>query len=148
MSKKSFFHVLSCMMFCMFAMHASAQTTERERLSLDKGWLFHQGDIPFPVIRGHGQTYATSKAGSATGAAASNYDDKNWRSLNLPHDWSVEMPYDSTENVAQGYRMRGYGWYRRSFKLSPSDKGKHLELQFDGIATNATIWFNGSVVHR
>lgn len=137
-----------CMLVCLISIQLQAQTTNRERLSLDKGWLFHQGDIPFPVIRGHGQTYSSSKAGNATGAAARNYDDKNWRRLNLPHDWAVEMPFDSTENVAQGYRHRGGGWYRRSFKLGLADKGKHLELQFDGIATNATIWFNGTVVQH
>jgi beta-galactosidase len=148
MSKKNFFHVLGSIVICMFSVQTLAQTTGRERLSLDKGWLFHQGDIPFPVVSGHAQTYTTSKAGNATGAAARNYDDKSWRVLNLPHDWAVELPFDSTENVTQGYRKRGYGWYRRSFKLNLTDKGKHLELQFDGIATNATIWFNGTVVHR
>src|SRR4051812_9625297 len=148
MNKRTLFQLLTSLMFCIFSMPAFAQTDVRERLSLDKGWLFHQGDIPFPIIRGHGQTYATSKAGSATGAAARNYDDKDWRRLNLPHDWASEKPFDSTENVAQGYRKRGFGWYRRSFKLSPNDRGRHLELQFDGISTNATIWINGTVIHR
>ncbi|MBS1521374.1 MAG: DUF4982 domain-containing protein [Bacteroidetes bacterium] len=134
------------MLFCLISIQTHAQQAVRERLSLDKGWLFHPGDIPFPVVRGHAQTYATSKTGNATGAAAQNYDDKNWRRLNLPHDWAVEMPFDSTENAVQGYRHRGIGWYRRSFKLSRADKGKHLELQFDGIATNATIWVNGCIV--
>ena len=148
MSKKILFQILSCLIISISSIHVLAQSTQRERLSLDKGWLFHQGGIPFPIIRGQGQTYATSKAGSATGTAAPNYDDNKWPRLNLPHDWAVEMPFDSKENVAQGYRKRGYGWYRRSFKLSPVDRGKYIELQFDGIATNATIWFNGSVVHR
>jgi beta-galactosidase len=148
MIQMKFIQVLGCVLLCIISLQLQAQVSVGERLSLDKGWLFHQGDIPFPVIRGHGQTYATSKAGSATGAAARNFDDKSWRMLNLPHDWAVELPFDSTENVAQGYRKRGYGWYRRSFKLSSADRGKHLELQFDGIATYGTIWFNGTVVHR
>jgi beta-galactosidase len=147
-TKNIFFYVVCCLVINIFSSNVLAQTTVRERVSLDKGWLFHQGDIPFPAVRGHGQTYASSKAGGATGAAARNYDDKDWRPLNLPHDWAVEMPFDSTENVVQGYRKRGFGWYRRSFKLSSNDRGKHLELQFDGIATHATIWFNGTVVHR
>ncbi len=120
----------------------------REKLSLDKGWLFHLGDIPFPNISGHDQSYRTSKAGSATGAASTQYDDSKWRKLNLPHDWAVEQPFDSTENLSQGFRKRGYGWYRRYFKLNPEDKGKNIELQFDGIATNSVIWVNGTVVHR
>jgi len=120
----------------------------RERLSLDKGWLFHQGDIPFPIIKGHDNTYSTAKAGVATGAAAVDYNDKQWQQVNLPHDWAIFSEVDSTENVSQGYRKRGYGWYRRTFKLDSSDRGKNIEIQLDGIATNSTIWVNGTVVHH
>lgn len=120
----------------------------REILSLDKGWRFHQGDIPFPVIKGHGATYRNAKAGRASGAAATDYDDTSWRILDLPHDWAIEGRADSTANLSQGYYHRGFGWYRRQFRLAPEDKGKHLELQFDGIATHATIWVNGTVLHR
>ena len=120
----------------------------RERLSLDKGWRFYLGDIDFPVIKGHHMSYGNAKAGNSWGAAAPDFDDSKWRTVNLPHDWAVEQPCDSTANPSQGYRLRGYGWYRRNFKLPPEDKGKHLELQFDGIATHCTVWFNGTIVHR
>jgi beta-galactosidase len=123
-------------------------TGGRQKLSLDKGWRFHFGDIPFPVIKGHGMTYISAKAGRAWGAAAPDFDDTNWRLLNLPHDWAVEQPFDSTANLSQGYRQRGISWYRRNFKLDTADRGKHLELQFDGIATHCTVWVNGTVVHR
>lgn len=121
---------------------------QREVLSFDKSWKFFQGDIPFPVLKGHGETYESAKAGKAWGAAAPEYNDKAWRTLNLPHDWAVEGGFDSTENLSQGFRKRGIGWYRRQFKLDSTDRGRHLELQFDGIATNATVWFNGTIVHR
>ncbi|TCN59527.1 glycoside hydrolase family 2 protein [Flavobacterium circumlabens] len=120
----------------------------REKLSLDKGWRFHLGDIPFPEVKGHLESYFNAKAGKAGGAAATDYDDTNWRILNLPHDWAIEGRIDSTANLAQGYRKRGIGWYRRSFKIDPKDRGKNLELQFDGIATHCTVWLNGNVVHR
>jgi hypothetical protein len=54
---------------------ASAQSDVHERLSLDNGWRFNMGDIPFPVIKGHNLTYANAKAGRAWGAAAPDYDD-------------------------------------------------------------------------
>ncbi|KAI9437851.1 beta-galactosidase, putative, bgl2C [Russula earlei] len=120
--------------------------TRSEKLLLDNGWRFHLGDIPFPVIRGNSESYNASKAGNAGGAAAVKYDDSQWRVLNLPHDWAVESDVDSSANVAQGYRKRGFGWYRRSFTLDSTDKGKNLELQFEGIATHATVWVNGQVV--
>jgi len=140
------FAKLFCCLFTCFLIfnYVSAQ----EKLSFNKGWKFYQGDIPFPEIQGHTNTYSNAKAGKAWGAAAPEYNDQSWRSVILPHDWAVEGGYDSTQNVSQGYRKRGIGWYRRHFKLSNADRGKHLEIQFDGIATHATVWFNGTVVHR
>jgi beta-galactosidase len=120
----------------------------REVLSLDRGWLFHLGDIPFPKIVEQEQTYRNAKAGNAGGAAATRYNDAAWRKLDLPHDWAVEGPFDPKENVSQGYRPRGIGWYRRYLRVDEADRGRHVELQFDGIATNATIWVNGTVVHH
>ncbi|WP_428312886.1 beta-galactosidase GalA [Hydrocarboniphaga sp.] len=126
----------------------SAAPLPRETLSLDAGWRFHLGDIAPPEIRGHGMSYANAKAGRAWGAAAPQYDDTQWRQLDLPHDWAVEGPFDPKANVSQGYRPRGVGWYRRNFRLDAADRGRHIELQFDGIATHATVWFNGSLVQR
>src|SRR6202012_4229958 len=116
-----------------------------ERLSLDLGWRFHRGDIVATPPHTGDQTYAWTKAGAAAGAAALRYDDKSWRTLDLPHDFVVEGPFEETANVGQGYRPKGVAWYRRTFRLDPADQGKHLELQFDGIATEATLWVNGNV---
>lgn len=127
---------------------AGAHAATRERLSLDRGWLFHQGDIVQPPIIGHEESYGNAKAGSAGGAAGNEYDDSDWRRLDLPHDWAVEGPFDPKANVAQGYRPRGIGWYRRYLKVDATDRGKHFELQFDAIATHATVWVNGNVVNR
>ncbi|MEI6753424.1 MAG: beta-galactosidase GalA [Paludibacter sp.] len=145
---KRFLIILLPIAFCFFLTGEIQSQNTRQRLSLDKGWRFFPGDIAFPIITGHGMSYGNAKAGKSWGAAAPEFDDTDWRIVNLPHDWSVEMPYDITENLSQGYRKRGFGWYRRNFKLSPDDKGKHIEIQFDGVATHCTIWFNGTVVAR
>ncbi|MED5619126.1 beta-galactosidase GalA [Ideonella sp. BN130291] len=126
----------------------AAGAASRERLSLDPGWLFHRGDVAVPPIRGHGASYGNAKAGNAPGAAAPDFDDSAWRRLDLPHDWAVEGPFDPNENASQGYRARGIGWYRRYLQLPESDRGRHLELQFDAIATHSTVWINGIVVNR
>ena len=89
----------------------------RERLSLDRSWLFHEGDIPFPVISGHQQSYNNAKAGSSWGAASPSFDDSSWKQVDLPHDWAVEQPFDQNANISQGYRDRGMGWYRKYFRL-------------------------------
>jgi len=132
---------------CLTA-RAAADDTSRERLSLDQGWRFHLGDVPMPVLKSQSESYQSAKAGKAWGAAAPDYKDSDWRRLDLPHDWVVESPFDPKENVAQGYRARGIGWYRRQFKLEGADRGRHLEIQFDGVATHCTVWFNGTLVAR
>ncbi|WP_184648727.1 beta-galactosidase GalA [Sphingopyxis sp. JAI128] len=122
------------------------EADEPGRLLLDRAWQFHRGDIPFPEIKGHGWTYSSAKAGQAQGPAATNFDDSDWQTVDLPHDWAVDTPFDKDANPSQGYRRRGYAWYRRTLRLEPEDRGKYIELQFGAIATNATIWFNGSVI--
>lgn len=131
-----------------FSGHAALAEGRTERLSLNQGWRFHEGDIPFPVITGHTDSYYNAKAGKAWGAAAPEFDDSQWRVLDLPHDWAVEQPFDRNANLSQGYRPRGIGWYRRSFTLDPKDRGKALELQFDGVSTHCQVWLNGTLVHR
>jgi beta-galactosidase len=116
------------------------------RVLLDHGWLFHEGDIAAPMPNTHDATYQSVKAGNALGAAKVEYDDSGWQKVTLPHDWASFQPFVETANVSQGYRPRGVGWYRRTLRLEPEDRGKMIELQFGAIATNATIWINGSVV--
>ncbi|CAL4867196.1 Beta-galactosidase BoGH2A [Asticcacaulis sp. MM231] len=120
----------------------------RETLLLNKGWRFFDGDIPFPTIMGHGWTYNAAKAGSAQGAAATGYDDSEWTPVSLPHDFVSFQPIVEDANVSQGYRKRGIVWYRNTLRFEKADNGKHIELQLDGIATNATVWFNGTLVAR
>jgi len=149
MKRKSILSGLAViLLLSAYSLEAQQPEPARQRLSLDKNWRFHLGDIPFLVPMTHDQTYNDSKAGNASGAAAVKYNDADWPTVMLPHDWSVGMGFDSTLNVSEGYRYRGTGWYRRTFRLDPTDKGKHLELQFDGIATYSSIWVNGTLVNR
>jgi beta-galactosidase len=142
--------LLAMAALCLAVSSAQAATAQpgRERLSFDRGWLFHLGDIPMPEVKGSDASYANAKAGNAGGAAATVFDDSGWRHLDLPHDWAVEGPFDPQANIAQGYRPRGAGWYRRYLRVDASERGRHMELQFDGIATHSTVWVNGNVVSR
>ena len=117
-----------------------------EGASLNVGWRFFKGDIVPPPILLHSTAYVAAKAGGARGGAAVNYNDTDWRTVDLPHDWAIEMPPQQRENAAQGYRPRGYAWYRRAITLDPTLKGRYIEIQFGAIATNATLWFNGTPV--
>ncbi|MBW8732890.1 MAG: DUF4982 domain-containing protein [Asticcacaulis sp.] len=131
------------------AMAASVpQSGARQDLLLDRGWRFFEGDIPFPDIISQDDSYDNAKAGKAWGAAASGFDDSEWQDVTVPHDFVSFQPIAQDANRAQGYRKRGIGWYRTSFALGPEDHGKHIELQIEGAATFATVWFNGTVIDR
>ncbi|WP_294392257.1 beta-galactosidase GalA [uncultured Sphingomonas sp.] len=116
------------------------------RVRLEQGWVFHAGDVPVPPPVGHHETYLSVKAGNAPGAAAAAFDDSDWTPIRLPHDWAAAQPFVQSANVSQGYRPRGIGWYRRVLTLDSADRGKRIELHFDGIASHATVWINGSEV--
>ena len=125
----------------------SGATGVGDRLSMDWGWKFHRGDIDLPYTK-TGDTYGYTKAGAASGAAGVKYDDSGWRTVDLPHDFVVETPFDPNANGDQGYHPKDIAWYRKTFTLPPSDQGKYIELQLDGMANLATVWFNGNVVRH
>lgn len=83
--------------------------------------------------------------GEASGAEAAAFDDATWRSLNLPHDWSIEGPYDRTNATSRGggYLPAGVGWYRKTFSLPATDAAKKAAIEFDGIMANSDVWING-----
>lgn len=121
----------------------------RQILSLDPAWKFHLGDIAAPVPTDkHIAAYMANKAGWARGAAKPDYDDSDWRTVDLPHDWSIEGPFDPKNYIDNGFLPRGVGWYRRHFQLSESDRGRYLAIQFDGISSHCTVYLNGHVLHR
>lgn len=77
--------------------------------------------------------------------ASDKYDDSDWRTIILPHDWAIEGDFNkfnpSTTNG--GALPGGIGWYRKSFIADRSLKGKCLFLDFDGVYMNSTVWING-----
>ncbi len=122
---------------------AAADFAPRERLLLDSGWKFHLGNE-----WGVGQNLA--KAGSGFGPAGAVFGDASWRSVNLPHDWAIELPFDPKGDTAHGSKALGSGfpdnsvaWYRRTFELPATDTGRRLWLEFDGAFRDCTVFVNG-----
>ncbi|WP_096085761.1 glycoside hydrolase family 2 TIM barrel-domain containing protein [Agaribacterium haliotis] len=72
-----------------------------------------------------------------------DFDSSHWRTLRLPHDWSIEADFDKELDGATAYLPGGIGWYRKSFVL---DKNKISYLYFDGIYNNSEIWLNGEKI--
>ena len=119
-----------------------------EKFVLDKGWLFHLGDIDNNFHRTHTEFYMAAKAGGALGAASPDHPTMDWQRIDLPHDWAVWGEFSEKFGPAQGYKPRGKAWYKRRFRLDESDKGKQLLIEFEGISGHATVYCNGSVVKR
>ncbi|HVT81351.1 MAG TPA: glycoside hydrolase family 2 TIM barrel-domain containing protein, partial [Phycisphaerae bacterium] len=109
---------------------AEAPASPRQHLSLDANWQFTRGD--------------------PAGAEKADFDDKAWRTLDVPHDWSIEGPYDqaNTSGGQGGFVPTGIGWYRRHFTTPASFAGKSVTVQFDGIYMNATAYLNGKQIAR
>ncbi|MHC5035212.1 MAG: glycoside hydrolase family 2 TIM barrel-domain containing protein, partial [Planctomycetota bacterium] len=109
----------------------------REKLLMDFGWRFHYGD--FEVH----QDTSKAKAHTESPGAAVDFDDSEWRAVNLPHDFVVEGLHTETAAWVKGSLVAGAGWYRRSFRLPRSDEGRRLYLEFEGVYRNCQVYLNG-----
>jgi beta-galactosidase len=78
-------------------------------------------------------------------AMAKDFDDTAWRSVELPHDWSIEgVPeVQNPSKGAGGYFPTGIGWYRKKFPAPLSWKGKEISVLFEGVYMNAEVFING-----
>jgi beta-galactosidase len=83
--------------------------------------------------------------GNQAGASATSFPDKAWRSLDLPHDWSIEGTFDKNNpaTAGGGALPGGIGWYRKQFTVPASSKGKYVVVDFDGVYKNSEVWING-----
>jgi len=102
-----------------------AADSRRVTESFDAGWRFLKADAP--------------------GAEAADFDDAKWRWLSLPHDWSIEGPFDKGNPTggAGGFLPGGVGWYRKHFTMSNAYSGRRVFLEFDGVMANSEVWING-----
>ncbi len=118
------------------------------KFSLDKGWKFHNGDIPAPFINTHTKTYMAAKAGGVTGAASPDFDKSEWEIIDLPHDYAVANEFNEIYGPSTGYKKRGKAWYSKRFKLDECDRDKHILIEFEGVTGECVVYLNGSVIGR
>lgn len=101
------------------------EPAERQML-FDDGWRFHLGD--------------------EANAANSNFDDSAWRSLTLPHDWSIELDFTHDVSSEVGHLDGGTGWYRKNFTLPAEMQGKTINIDFGGVYMDSYVYVNGELV--
>jgi len=113
--------------------YAQAQPTgsaPRIRDSFDFGWKFLKGE--------------------SLGAQQPEFSDSSWKNVDLPHDWSIEGPFNEREPAGSpgGYLPTGIGWYRKRFNLPESYKEKKVGIEFDGVYQNSEVWINGQYLGK
>lgn len=134
----------------------------RETVSLDRGWLFHRGEIEQKRPSSKGPIYSSAKTVRMRwGPAAVEYADRpddyrpgiefgcdRWVPVDLPHDYVIEGPFDSEENSALGYLRYENAWYRRHFSLPEEDRGKRITLYFEGVSGESEVFVNGCPLYK
>ena len=121
----------------------------------DNDWHFHFGNAASPAKDfGCGTEYFNylTKAASIhnEGPYSEKFKENGWKTVSLPHDFVVDLPFSREASHSHGYKQVGYkypetsvGWYRKTFRVEESDKGKHFEILFDGIFRDSRVWVNG-----
>lgn len=118
------FKYLLLLVFCIPGL-TMADESPREVIDFTTSWRFHLGDLP--------------------DAKDPLFKDDSWRLLNVPHDWSIEGEFskDHPATPGGGALPGGTGWYRKSFVIPSSDKGRLIFIDFDGVYHNSEVWING-----
>jgi len=111
-------------MLCAMAMSASA----RQVVDLNFGWRF--------------------AAGPRKGAMLPEHPDggRQWRDVDLPHDFQFEQPWDRAGGQSRGFKAMGCGWYRRRLFADPAWRGKRVALDFGGILCESEVYLNGEKI--
>jgi len=140
------------------SLHAQTQSMQtsapavRERILLDADWHFalgdadnQQRDFDFATV-----PFFFAKAGYGDGPASPRFDDRTWRTVELPHDWAVELPFDQrgdgnhgSKAIGRNFPQNSVGWYRKTFTIPKEDLGRRIGIDFDGVYRDAQVWVNG-----
>jgi beta-galactosidase len=77
-------------------------------------------------------------------------DESQWRVLDLPHDWSIELPRDpkNISGTSGGYFPMGHGWFHKTLTLDKSWQDKKIFVEFEGVYMNASVWLNHHCLGR
>lgn len=98
----------------------------RNKIIFNFDWKFQKGDVEK--------------------AETLSFDDSDWKSIDLPHDWSISGPFEEKQEAgcANGFRPRGIGWYRKTFKTPKNSAGRKAFIEFEGVYMAPDIWLNGA----
>ena len=129
----------------LFGCTNKEDSNQRQIISLKQDWKFTLGD------QKNAQTVA--------------FDDSQWDTIEVPHDWAIYGPFDENNDIYEtivyedgetvpqirrgrtgGLPYMGVGWYRKSFDVPANAKNKKLFVEFDGAMSHAKVYFNGAYI--
>ena len=86
---------------------------------------------------------------SSTAEAAAGFDDASWRTVSVPHDWSIALDFNASSPATYegGYLDGGDAWYRTTVSVNKQN-GRRYVLCFDGVYMESTVYVNGQQVHK
>ena len=130
---------------------ASLTAQPRQVINLDFGWRFFAGDME------------NAAEGDLQSPSSLHFDDSQWRTLDLPHDFQIEQPWvapaadekadnsDVAANIksrlsARGFKEMGKAWYRQHVTLDDSLRRKRILLDFGGIMYTGDVYVNSQYV--
>ncbi|MDP4201501.1 MAG: glycoside hydrolase family 2 TIM barrel-domain containing protein [Bacteroidota bacterium] len=117
--------ILTCL-FVVFAHTSSAQLSFGDPVKINTNWQFHLGDCD------------ALKADPSI----------SWRTLNLPHDWSIEGELSPSLASCTGYLPGGTGWYKKEMEIPVNKAGKKVYLYFEGIYNHSEVYINGHLLGK
>ncbi len=117
--------LITSLILCQLVTAVFCQSAPRTTINFDEGWKFFKGD--------------------SQNAQDPALNDKTWRMVDLPHDWSIEGIVSENEPAggSGGYYPTGIGWYRKHFSVTKDDLNKNNLILFEGVYMNSDVWLNG-----
>ena len=134
--------LLPTLLMMVLCCKASAQVSFGQATLLNDDWRFLRSDSTWNIAEHPSMKDA-------------NFNDSQWRTITLPHDWGVELPMSPDKGSCQGYLTGGIGWYRKSLSTQhmaiplPHREGQGeglFFLYFEGIYNHSEVYFNGHLL--
>ena len=114
---------LTSLFLLLILIQSCTKAQERIRVSFNENWTFQKGET--------GTEFEM------------DFDDAAWRTLDVPHDWAIEGPFDQANDARTGgLPIYGTAWYRKTFTMEASQKGNQVSVAFDGVMNNAEVYIN------
>ena len=119
-------YIFSNYLFILFFFIAFTATSQERQIVRLSDWKFQKGE--------------------QQNAQAVDFDDADWKRVNVPHDWAIEGPFiEEGEGSTGKLSWKGQGWYRKTVEIPSAYKDKRIYLIFDGVMAFPKVYVNGEL---